>query len=377
MAGPTFADYAGQLVASGIRPNAPVIAFEDTADQTVLANIQMFGNLIPKISKTLIRETRIRSNPLDVCFRKSSLPFGVGFEEFQFSEGAVNKKNDQKCFPNGSVQGDSQLNLVNFAFSYDINIYDREINKAVLTPEEAGSFSAQKMRTLYKGYASQKYLAELQMLSDVIDGTRSVSSNTQSDGNGTAVTYAPTITGYAGQVEDSNIVLAPLTQGTIPAFSSANDALTLVKKLQNAVTEMYEEDTAYSKAGIQTFLLSRPYVFMETKTLNAIDNAWAMDGTYKGIPTKSARAFIQEFADLVEIPGSTGFAPLPTNASYADKRLFAVAIDKDSLSENELWMNVEGMRCAKNRSMNYNLAGESALSIYRGNPAYALIVNTV
>ena len=39
-------------------------------------------------------------------------------------------------------------------------------------------------------------------------------------------------------------------------------------------------------------------------------------------------------------------------------------------------MNVEGMRCAKNRSVNYNLAGESALSIYRGNPAYALLVDT-
>ena len=371
----SFNNYAGQLVASGIRPNEPVMAFEDTGSAALLANTQMFGNLLPKIAKTLIRETRIRANPIDVHFKKSSLPFGVGFEEFQFTEGAMNKKNDGRCFPFGNVPGDSQLNLLNFAWSYDINIYDREINKAVLTPEEAGSFSAQKMRTMYKGYASQKYSAELQLLSDVIDGTRSVSSTTQSDGQGTSVTYNPTITGYAGEVEDSQIVLAPLVQGTIPTFASAQDALDLVKALQNAVTEMYEEDTTYSKMGISTFLLSKPLVFMESKTLNAIDNAWAMDGTYKGIPTKTAREFIGSFGQLVEIPGQ-GFASLPTNANYTNKRLFAVAIDRDSLSENVLWENVEGQRCSKQRSTNYNYAGASTLSIYRGNPAYALLVNT-
>jgi hypothetical protein len=103
-----------------------------------------------------------------------------------------------------------------------------------------------------------------------------------------------------------------------------------------------------------------------------------MDGTYKGIPTKTAREFIggsSGFAELVEIPGQ-GFASLPTNASYTNKRLFAVAIDRDSLSENVLWENVEGQRCAKQRSTNYNYAGASTLSIYRGNPAYALLVNT-
>lgn len=373
---PTFDNYAGQVVASGVRPNEPVIAFEDTASQATIANIQLFGNLLPKIAKTLIRETRIRGNPIDPFFKKSALPFGVGFEEFQFTEGAINKKNDGRCFPFGNVPGDSQLNLLNFAWSYDINIYDREINKAILTPEEAGSFSAQKMRTMYKGYASQKYLSELQLISDVIDGTRTISSTTQSDGNGTSVTYNPTITGYAGEVEDSGKVLAPLTQGTIPAFASAQDALDLVKSLQNAVTEMYEEDTAYSKMNISTFLLTKPLVFMETKTLNAIDNAWAMDGSYKGIPTKTAREFIGEFGELVEIPGSTGFAPLPTNANYTNKRLFAVAIDRDSLSENVLWESVEGARCVKQRSTNYNYAGASVLSIYRGNPAYALLVDT-
>ena len=372
---PSFDDYAGQLVASGIRPNEPLLAFEETATATILANTQMFGNLLPKIAKTLIRETRIRANPLDVHFKKSSLPYGVGFEEFQFTEGAMNKKNDGRCFPFGNVPGDSQLNLLNFAWSYDINIYDREINKAILTPEEAGSFSAQKMRTMYKGYASQKYSAELQLLSDVIDGTRTISSTTQSDGNGTSVTYNPTITGYAGQVDDSQIVLPALVQGTVPTFASASDALDLVKKLQNAVTEMYEEDTAYSKMGISTFLLSKPLVFMETKTLNAIDNSWALDGNYQGIPTKTCREYIKEFADLVEIPGN-GFAPLPTNANYTNKRLFAVAIDRDSLSENVLYESLEGARCVKQRSMNYNYAGASTLSVYRGNPAYALLVDT-
>ena len=370
---PSFNDFAGQEVASGIRPYEPVIAFENTADPTYLANMGLIRGLLPKVGKVIVRETRVMDNPLDRIFRKTSLPFGVGFEDFEFAEGAVNKKNDGTCIPHGSPDASSQLNLLNMAWSFSVGIYDREVNKAVLTPEEAGQYVAQKTRTMRKSFAMLKYRSMVQLISDVIDGTRTVSSTENSDGTGSSVTYNPTITGYAGEVDDSQIVLPSLVQGTIPTFANAADALTIVKKLENAATEMREEGTAYSKAGINTFLLQRPNLIMESKVLNAIDNAWAMDGTYQGIPTKTAREYLSTFADVIEIPGS--FAALPTNNNYTDKRLAAVLIDKDSCTEAVQWEDVEEQRCTLSRMTGVNFAGSEALSVYRGNPAYALLTD--
>lgn len=367
---PSFADFAGQEIASGTRPNEPIIAFEDTATRTVLNNLTAINGLIPKIGKVIVRETRIRDNPLDFYFRKTSLPFGAGFEDFEFSEGAANKKVVPPCTPYGNPAGSSQLNLINLAWSFDVSVYDREIDKAVLSAEEVGQYVAQKMRTMRKGYAALKMEAEVQLISDVIDGSRSVSSTENSDGTGSAVTYAPTITGYAGVVDDPGIVLPTLTQGTIPTFANAADALDIVKDLQNAAAEMKVEDTTYSKLGIETFLLSKPLCVMETKVLNALDNAWALDGTSKIIPTKTAREFLSSFAEVVEIPQ---FADLPTNASYTNHRLAAVLLDRDSLTDALIWEDVESQRCAKQRMTGYNLGGASAMSVYRGNPAYALL----
>lgn len=79
-----FNRFAGQEVASGIRPNAPLIAFENTADATVLANLQAVQGLIPKIAKVLIHETRIKEGNLEPYFKKREMPFGAGLEEIQF-----------------------------------------------------------------------------------------------------------------------------------------------------------------------------------------------------------------------------------------------------------------------------------------------------
>lgn len=372
MAAPTFDNFAGQLVASGIRTNGPVIAFENTADRTALNNLGLINGLIPKLGKVLIRETRVKDSPLDPYFKKRSLPFGVGWEDAEFTEGAINKKNDGTCIPYGTATATSQVNLINAAWSFSVGVYDKEINKAVMSEEEVGQYVAAKLRTMRKGYAQLKNRCEVQIISDVIDGTRSVSSTTQSDGNGTSVSYAPSITGYAGKVEKSGIVLPELVSGTVPAFASGAAAVSFVTKLENACAEMYEESTNYSKLGINTFLLDRPLCIMETKVLNALDNSWTIDGTDKKIPTRTAREFIGRFADIVEIPK---FAALPTNASYSDQRLAACLIDRDSLSEMIAWENTESQRCATGRYTGFNLAGESAIGVYRGNPAFALLTD--
>ena len=301
------------------------------------------------------------------------MPFGAGLEEIQFADGAVNAKQAGRCFPFGQAQAVGQMSLINLAASLNISIWDLEIRQNVLTEEQQGSFVGQKLRSAYKSFAALKRNAEIQLISDVIDGTRSITSTDQSDGNGNSVTYSPTITGYAGQIEDTGIVMPALTQGTLPAFASAGDVMDLCKTLQDRAAEMMEEDTAYSKLGVNTFCLQRPLLIMETRVLNAMDNAWALDGAAKQIPTRTAREYLRMFSEIVEIPA---FAELPTNASYNDKRLGAVLLDRDSLGEDIFYENMESARCVEQRMTGYNYMYISAMHVYRGNPACGVLFDT-
>ena len=368
-----FDRFAGQEVASGVRPNEPLMAFEEEATATKLANIAAVQGLIPKISKIIVHETRIKDGNLDAYFKKGSMPYGAGLEHIGFMTGAANAKQSARCVPFGNVSAVGQLDVINLAWSLNISVWDREISQNVLGADELGAYVSQKLRTPYKTLAALKRNAEIQLISDVIDGTRSVSSTDASDGNGNSVTYAPNIKGYAGEIEDTQIVMPALVQGTVPAFASASDAMNFVKILQDHAAEMMEEGTSYSKLGINTVCLDQPLLIMETRVLNALDNAWALDGAAKQIPTRTAREFLRTFSEIVEIPA---FAELPTNASYTNKRLGAVLLDRDSLSEQIAWDNVESQRCVEQRMTGYNVAGASALTVYRGNPACGVLFNT-
>ena len=368
-----FDKFAGQEVTSGVRKNEPIMAFEEEATATKLANIAAVQGLLPKISKIIVHETRIQKGNLDAYFRKGAMPYGVGAEHIGFVDGAANPKQSGRCVPYGNVDAVGQLDVINLAWSLNVSVWDHEINQNVFSADEVGDYVAQKLRTPYKTLAGLKRNAEIQLISDVIDGTRSVSSHESSAGTGNSVTYAPNIKGYAGEIEDTGIVMPALVKGTLPAFANAADAMTLVKTLEDRAAEMMEEGTAYSKLGINTFCLEAPLLIMETRVLNALDNAWALDGASKQIPTRTAREFLRTFSEIVEIPA---FAELPTNASYTKKRLAAVLIDRDSLSEQIAWDNVEDQRCTEQRMTGYNLAGASSLGVYRGNPACGVLFNT-
>ena len=368
-----FDNFAGQEIASGVRPNGPLMAFEEEATATKLANIAAVQGLLPKVSKILVHETRILEGSLDAYFKKGSIPYGAGMEQISFMDGAVNAKQSGRCVPYGNVLAAGQLDVINLAWSLNISVWDHEIRQNVLTGEELGSYVSQKLRTPYKTLAALRRNAEIQLVSDVIDGTRSISSTDQSDGTGNSVTYAPNIKGYAGVVEDTQIVMPELTQGTVPAFASAQDALDFVKIAQDHAAEMMEETTSYNVLGVNTFCLDKPLFIAETRLLNALDNAWALDGSDKKIPTRTAREFIRTFSEIVEIPK---FAELPTNASYTDKRLGAVLLDRDSLGEQIQFSDMESMRCVEQRMTGYSLQGQSMLSVYRGNPACAILFDT-
>lgn len=366
-----FSAFAGQEVASGVRTMGPAVALEQTVTRETIDNMPLINGLIPKISKVLIRETRIRGNPLEPMFIKGSLPYGVAMEQAAFIDGVPNKKTDGTCIPNGKGTLTGQLDAINFAWNLQIRIKDREVNKAVLTPEQAGQYVAQAMRLPEKTRAQARYLAMRQLISDVVDGTRSISSTTSSDGSGTTVTYDPTVTGYvsSGGLIDSDYVLPELQEGTRPVIS-VDDTIGMLDDLLNAVTEMQDESKTYSKLGISTLLMEEPYIVMESKVLNAMDAA-IMNGASQRLPTRTAREYIKTFGTLVELKGS--FAPLPTNATYDDSRLAAVVLDKDSLTEQIAWDDARVGQCPNEFATGYVYGGETLMSIWRGGPAAALL----
>ena len=67
-----FDKFAGQEIASGIRKNEPIMAFEEEATATKLANIAAVQGLLPKISKIIVHETRIKEGNLDAYFKKGA-----------------------------------------------------------------------------------------------------------------------------------------------------------------------------------------------------------------------------------------------------------------------------------------------------------------
>ena len=364
-----FANFAGQLTAQGVGTFTPMA----TLEANYKTNIQTINGLLPKIGTVFLDETRVFGDPMASVFTKTDQPFGGGVEFGAFIEGTANKKRDGTCFPKGSAALVSQVAWSNYAYNNDVTLYDYEINKAVFTPEEAASYFANKLRLPLKTTALLHYQACLQLLSDVIDGTRSISSYDRSDGSatvGAAVTYAADVIGYCGKVTKSDLAISVPAEGELTTIS-ADDSMDFVKIFEGIAADMEYESKSFNKAGVSTFITGKPYLICEKKTLNALDHAFMTDGNFKGFPTKTAREFLGRFADIVEI---NKFPSLPTNASYADYHIGGIMIDKDACKEYVLNATVESMRCVNERATGYNFQGESILTVKKTVPSYALLV---
>ena len=378
-----FAGFAGQLVASGVGQNSPLVGLEQSVTKETFANLATIHGLMAKIKDVFIRETKIFENPLDPYIIRYDERYGAGLEQAAFMVGARNEKRDGTCVPRGSPDVASQIDLVNFSYSIDVDVKDREVDKAVLDEGQAGAYVAQKMRTPLKTLGILKYRAWIQVLSDVIDGTRSIDSTTDyngyaASGTAAAVTYNPTITGYAGRVNKRTEVLPKVEVGTKFTISTPRAALDIANDLRAAAADFRYESVENNKLGIMTFTTGTPVLVAERKVLDAMDVIFAeanADGTasgygYAGFPTVSARDYLRQFCEIVEIDT---FASLPTNTAYADYNLHFVLIDRDAFVEVTKYADMEGQRCAKDRLIGYNWQGESIISIWRGANAYALV----
>ena len=378
-----FAGFAGQLVASGIAANSPLVGLEASVSKTTFANLDAIHGLMAKIKDIFIRETRVFSNPLDPYIIRYDERYGAGLEQAAFLVGAYNEKQDGSCVPRGSPDVASQLDMINFAYSVDVDVKDREIDKAVLDDGQRGAYVAEKMKTPLKTIGTLKYRSWVQLISDVVDGSRSISSKDSFNGSAAksgaaSVTYAPTITGYAGKVDVRTEVMPAVSVGSKYTIASAADALNIANQLKSVAADFAFETTAYNKLGIDQFSTSKPLLIAERKVLDAMDTVFAEAnlagaGTgfgYAGFPTVSAREYIGAFAEIVEIDS---FASIPTNTDYAGLALHFVLIDRDAFVEVVKWADMEGQRCSKQRLTGYNYQGESILSIWRGANAYALL----
>lgn len=365
-----FKSYAGQLVKDGIATNQPMTPLE--ASETTAQNLSNINGLMPTVKDILIRDTRVfAGNNLDRYFTKWYQRFGGVMEQAMFDPG-IDKKLDGTCMPRGSPDLYSQLNAVNFSMSYDVDINDHEVDYAVLDEGQLGSYVAAKLRTPLAGMAIEKYIAEKQIISDVISGTRTLSSTTQSDGQGASVTYNPNITGYAGVVEDAGVVIPSVERGSLVAIPSVEDALNIYQTLQGRAADMDIPASDMNSSGATTFNTSDPLLIMETKTLNALDNIFRNPDAANNaaVMGTSFRSLVGNFSTLVEIDS---FASLPTNSSYSNKRLGAVLIDRDAPIENVKWNDMESFRCSKARSTGYNWQYNSILSIGKMLNSYAML----
>ena len=361
-----FDIYAGQSIAEGIGKNLPMA----TLEENYKTNIETINGLLPKISRVFFDETRVFGDPMASLFVKTDEVFGAGVEFGAFVEGSPNKKKDGTCFPKGGGTLVSQVAYTNYAYSNDITLYDYEINKAVFTPEEAGSYFANKLLLPRKTESLHHYVSGLQLLSGVIDGSRTITSTSSSDGTGAEITYTADVVGYAGKVNKSSLVIPAPVEDSLTTIT-ADDASGFALTLEGVAADMQYESKTFSKLGVSTFAVGKPYVIAEKKTLNALDNCWMVDGAFKGFPTKTARDFIRMFADIVEI---NKFPELPTATGYDAHRIGAIMLDKSACREFVKYANVESDRCVKERATGYNFQGESIMTISKTLPSYALLV---
>ena len=397
MASPTdsrWSAYAGQEVQGGTSTtpyNQPTIDFGDPMSATILANLPAINGLLPRVSSVIIHDSMVYEGSVMRIFNRRDDPYGVATEHAIFSTGAANKLNNGMCVPRGTVQMNSQITASNLAWNVPINIYDREINGAVLSETEIQAYVAQKMRTMQKTINELQFNAAKVMLSDCVPGSRTISSYTASDGTGSSVTMTSTPDGYAGKVNlDTDFTIPEIARGSMPTlaasggYSDVMDAvLVYLQTLEAAASDMRYPGSDYNLLGTDTFSGDRPWLIMETKVINQFDNAIANNTTsngygYSGFPTKTAREYIARFADLIEIDA---FAALPaydsttypTSVDYSGDRLTAVLLDKDAPWLITKFNNMEGQRCAGERMYGYSARGEQDMAIFKGVNSFVMI----
>lgn len=383
MATPTFDNYAGQMVSGGISVD-PTIPLNPLEQSPLTVNLANYNGLTTKIKDVFARRNPRFSSPLERLITRWDSPYGGGMEQISFGYAPNKTQTGNGCYPQGKPAPIvSQTDYINFGYNVTINLPDYLFNKYVLDEGQLGALASEFLASPGRTIGYMRHLALTQLISDVVSGTRVISSNSQSDGNGSTVSYDVSgnggIVGYAGKVDTPGITLDAPARGSLITPPSVADALTIARSLEGAAADFGYVGDDYNNKGQITFTEGQPWLIMETKTLNALDNAF-VDGnavsnaSYQIGPT-TFRSYVQRFANLVE---TDNFASLPTNETYSPDayRLGAVMLDAyDPVVEKvTIPESVESFRCTGQRATGYNYVFESAIAISQMTDSYALLL---
>lgn len=378
--GTGFSDFAGSsFLKDGIANQMPLISLESINDPTVLANLKILNSVLPAKGETVFLTPRIFADKFD-WIPRSNMAFGAFAEIASFKNAPPSKKIDGRCFVYGNAELYAEQWVSNWAYNIPISIRDREINKAVMNQEQAEAYYAGKMSTAINTMRLQRYAMWKRLFSDVIQGTRTENSFTNSDGTGDAKVYNVDVGGYAGKVEQLTDVVPELTFGTTADNSmDADIAIEIVEKLQNAKTWMSYASNEYAKgltADDEFTFGESASLIMESALLNKMDKVFNLDPTYKGLGM-GAREYIRENVlggndSLVEID-MWDELPTPTDEKYEGNRIIGVIVDKEAPREFVHNEDAESIRCGQIRTTTVDYQGEGISGIYRGLPSYALL----
>lgn len=359
-----FDAYAGQLVADGIDTTAPLIPFDNEGKPT---DLRVLDGVMGKISKMIFKQPKVFRGPLDNIFIGGSMPYGSGSEIVSAVSGTPNAKETGTCIPRGQVPVTSQLNLTNFAYSVDLEIKDRVLAKYVNDASQLAGFVAMLMSTPQKTIGSLKWTCQKHIVSNVIDGTRSITSNTRSDASGTEVTYsANSIKGYAGKNETATYVA-----GTEMTIALAKEICDMV---EDAYDQMVFETAEYNASGVTDYLAGTPNIIIESSVLRAMDRVLAgITDTHPSMDIP-ATTRLSSIGNVVKVDK---FDVLPTNESYTGKTLGVVLADPELFRYDMMYEDVESDRCVKQRLTGYSHRGEGVMYTDRSAPAYAVLFNAV
>lgn len=371
-----FAKIAGQLVASGTGTNMPVTALG--ANDITNTNIANVNGMLQTVKDVFFRETRVfNGNNLDRYFTKWTQRFGGPVEEVFQGYLAPQQKLDGTCMPRGNPPIMSNVYAINYAYSVDVTIPDYMYDMNVLDENMLGSLVAARTQTAAARIAWSKYLAEKQVISNVIDGTRTIDSTTSTYDGGASVSYNPNVKGYAGVVDTSLTAVVPeVKRGSLVTGITVQNALDMLYLLQGYAADMDIPDSDMNQTGVDAqFVMSKPILIAETKVLNALDNAFRNPDAANNaaVMGTSFRNLCGEFSEICEIDS---FASLPTNSQYENKRLGFVLLDRDAPVERIVRNSVESFRCAKERATGINWQGESSLFVSKGLDSAAVLFST-
>lgn len=381
MTEPAFSKYAGTLVADGEATYKPVFDLEEGTTDDITDLPATIDGLASKLSGIIINPTMVYNDNLSDLFIKSSAEFGIGYEETGYLGGAPDYKSDGTCKQIGNVSlADPMYHSINYAVHEVLEVKDDEFKKSVFNSEQLSSLVANKIQTIAKTRAQKIRLAYRQIVSDVIDGTRSIASNTKSDGTGDSVTYAPTVTGYAGKVYDGVVdfgmdkAVAGVGIGYQPVFSTAN-ALAFLKGVKTIGRDIAIESTDFNLAGREVFVNGKPTLTLEKKVLDALNYA-LMDGDQHklGYNATGASDFL---ADTFEVKPIDAFASLPTSDDYSNVRLGAVISVPGVFREVTYQDSMESDRCMGRRSTVYDYQALKAMWASTMLPSAAVLFPTV